>query len=239
LIAVTVPAHNEVRFIEKAVEALLRATASFEDEFRIVIAEDGSTDGTDRIAQTLADRNSRIVHIHADRKLGRGLALKNAWNQIDADIYVYVDCDLATDMKYYPRLINLAKQGYDLVTGSRYKKGAKVQRPTLRDFASKIYNTTVRLMFKTQVFDHQAGFKAFSKRLVANLLDQCKSTDWFWDTEIIIRARQEGYRCTEFPVEWEERRRKKTPIARLAKDIYVHGKGLLRMRTRGERVQQY
>ena len=239
MIAVTVPAHNEVRFIEKAVEALLRATASFKDEFRIVIAEDGSTDGTDRIAQTLADRNSRIVHIHADRKLGRGLALKNAWTQIDADIYVYVDCDLATDMKYYPRLINLAKQGYDLVTGSRYKKGAKVQRPTLRDFASKIYNTTVRLMFKTQVFDHQAGFKAFSKRLVANLLDQCKSTDWFWDTEIIIRARQEGYRCTEFPVEWEERRRKKTPIARLAKDIYVHGKGLLRMRARGERVQQY
>jgi hypothetical protein len=217
-------------FLRKAVETLKREAAMLRDDHRIVIAEDGSTDGTDKIAHELALRDSHVVHIHADRKLGRGLALKNAWSKVEGDVYVFVDCDLATDMKYFPMLVNAIKAGYDFATGSRYIKGATVRRPPLRYLTSKIYNLLIRATFKTGVYDHQMGFKAFSDRLVKDLLSSCESNGWFWDTEIIIRSRQKDYKCIEFPVEWEEKRGNKTPLMRLISDVYIHGKGLIRMK---------
>jgi glycosyltransferase involved in cell wall biosynthesis len=229
LIVITVPACNESKFLRKAVKTLLRETAALGDNYRIVIAEDGSTDGTDKIAHELANKNPHVIHLHADKKLGRGLALRKAWSKVEGDIYVYIDCDLASDMKYFPFLVNSIKKGYDLATGSRYIEGAKVRRPAIRYFTSKIYNWLIQAAFKTGMHDHQAGFKAFSERLVKDLMNSCKSTDWFWDTEIIIRSRQKGYKCVEFPVEWEEKRGNRTPLKRLISDVYVHGRGLIKM----------
>jgi glycosyltransferase involved in cell wall biosynthesis len=231
LIVATIPAHNERKFLEKAVETLLQETAALGSDYCIVIAEDGSTDGSDQIAKRLAADNPHVFHIHADRKLGRGLALKNAWKRVDGDVYAFVDCDLATDMKYYPQLIRSVMNGYDLATGSRYMSGAIVHRPPLRYTASRMYNLILQVVFRTHVYDHQLGFKAFSGRLVRNVMDRCESEDWFWDTEIIVRSIRAGYRCIEFPVEWEEKRGAKTPMKRLIKDIYIHGKGFLKLAT--------
>jgi glycosyltransferase involved in cell wall biosynthesis len=229
LIVATIPAHNEARYLEKTVETLLQETTALDDDCCIVIAEDGSSDGSDDIAERLARNNPRIIHVHADRKLGRGLALKNAWEKVHGDIYSFVDCDLATDMKYYPQLIGAIRNGYDVATGSRYMRGAVVRRPALRRFASRTYNLLIRAVFKTHVYDHQLGFKAFSAKVVGNLLDRCDSADWFWDTEIIVRSVHEGYRLIEFPVEWQEKRGTRTPLKRLVKDFYIHGRGFLRL----------
>jgi glycosyltransferase involved in cell wall biosynthesis len=195
-----------------------------------VIAEDGSTDGTDIVAESLESLYPRVIHFHSSQKLGRGLALKRAWNKLDADIYVFVDCDLATDMKYFPKLINSIREGNDLATGSRYIKGAKVDRPFLRDATSRVYNSLIRMIYKNKVYDHQIGFKAFSKRLIKDELNNCKSDDWFWDTEIIIRSIHDNYKYVEFPVEWEEKKGRRTPLKRLISDIMIHGMGIIRLK---------
>jgi len=231
LIVVTVPAYNESRNLRKCVELLLQETPPLGEEFCVVIAEDGSTDGTDIIAQGLERMYPTVIHLHAARKLGRGLALKRAWNKVEGDIYVYVDCDLATNMKYYPRLINSIREGNDLATGSRYMEGAKVHRPLLRELTSRLYNTLIRMMFKDHVFDHQIGFKAFSNRLISDSLNKCKSTGWFWDTEIIVRSIHNNYKCIEIPVEWEEKKRKKTSLKRLIADVMIHGAGLIGLKS--------
>lgn len=231
MIVVTVPAHNESENLRKCVETLLQKTSQLEEEFCIVIAEDGSTDGTDTIAQSLEHMYSKVIHLHAARKLGRGLSLRRAWNKVEGDIYVYVDCDLATNMKYYPRLIDSIKKGNDLATGSRYMEGATVHRPLLRKLASRLYNKLIRIVFKDHVFDHQIGFKAFSNRLIMKNLNKIKSTGWFWDTEIIVRSIHNNYRFVEFPVEWEEKKGKRTPIRRLIKDVIDHGVGLIKLKS--------
>lgn len=212
-------------------ETLLQETPLLGEEFRIVIAEDGSSDGTNIIAQDLERTYPCVTHLHSNQKLGRGLALKHAWNKVQGDIYVFVDCDLATDMKYYPQLINSIREGNDLATGSRYIEGADVHRPFLRELVSRTYNTLIRAMFKDHVYDHQIGFKAFSNKLVKNLLNECQSTGWFWDTEIIVRSVHGNYRCVEFPVEWEEKKGKRTPIRRLISDVMIHGAGLIRLKS--------
>jgi len=231
LIVVTVPAYNELKNLRKCVESLLQETLPLNEEFCIVIAEDGSTDGTDVVAKCLEGMHSRVIHFHSAQKLGRGLALKRAWSKVDGDIYVFVDCDLATDMKYFPQLINSIREGNDLATGSRYIKGAKVNRPFLRDFTSRIYNRLIRMMYKDKVFDHQIGFKAFSKRLIKDELNNCKSDDWFWDTEIIVRSIHDNYKYVEFPVEWKEKQRKNTSLRRLIMDVMIHGVGIIRLRS--------
>jgi glycosyltransferase involved in cell wall biosynthesis len=231
VIVVTVPAHNETRNLQKCVETLVQQLPSLNEEYRIVIAEDGSTDGTDVLAQKLTEMYPYVIHFHYPDKLGRGLALKRAWSKVDGDIYAFIDADLATDMKYFPQLINLIREGNDLATGSRYMKGATVDRPALRDFTSRVYNMLIRLLYKDKIFDHQIGFKAFSRRLIKNEMDKCISDTWFWDTEIIVRSVHKNYKCAEFPVEWKETQTKKTPIKRLFSDIRIHGTGILKLKS--------
>ena len=230
MIVVTVPAYNELQNLRKCVESLLHESLTLNEEFRIVIGEDGSTDGTDIVAESLESMHPRVIHFHSAQKLGRGLALKRAWNKLDADIYAFVDCDLATDMKYFPQLINSIREGNDLATGSRYIKGAKINRPFIRDFTSRIYNKLIRMMYKDKVYDHQIGFKAFSKRLIKDEMNNCKSDDWFWDTEIIVRSIHDNYKHVEFPVEWEEKKGKRTSLKRLLSDVMIHGQGIIRLK---------
>ena len=231
MIVVTVPAYNESKNLRKCVESLLQETVPLNEEFCVVIAEDGSTDGTDVVAKSLEGMHSRVIHFHSAQKLGRGLALKRAWSKVDADIYVFVDCDLATDMKYFPQLINSIREGNDLATGSRYVKGAKVNRPFIRDFTSRIYNRLIRMIYKDNVFDHQIGFKAFSNRLIKDELNNCRSDDWFWDTEIIVRSIHDNYKYVEFPVEWKEKKGRRTSLKRLVSDVMIHGVGMIRLRS--------
>lgn len=226
-IVATLPCHNDAAFLEKAVDAMKKGLVSHGDDYLIVIAEDGSTDDSAELAGILASSDPRIVHIHDEKKLGRGRALMNAWERFDGEIYAYIDCDLATDMSFFPQLIGYIEEGYDLATGSRYVEGAVTTRPFLRGIASKAYNWIIRVVFNDGILDHQCGFKAFSRGMVEHILKENRDGDWFWDTEAIVLARRGGFRLVEFPVAWKEKKGRRTPLKRLLKDIWVHGKGLM------------
>jgi hypothetical protein len=181
------------------------------------------------LAKKLASSVSNIVLIHEDRKLGRGRALMNAWEKFDGEIYAYIDCDLATDMSFFPNLIEYIDTGYDLATGSRYIEGAICTRPHLRGITSMAYNKIIQLMFKDDIRDHQCGFKAFSRAMVEHILKVCRNDDWFWDTEAIVLARRDGFKLVEFPIVWEEKKGERTPLKRLFKDFWIHGKGIFNL----------
>jgi glycosyltransferase involved in cell wall biosynthesis len=228
-LVIILPAHNEARFLAKAVDETAYYAEKICKNWIIVIAEDGSTDGTTQLAYELERTRKNVKVVHSDMKLGRGQAVKRVMRIFDADIYAYLDVDLATDMRFFPKLIDSIKKGYDIVTGSRYIKGAIVSRPILRLLVSKIYNLLVRLLFQSKISDHQCGFKAFSKRVRDELLDECVSDDWFWDTEILVLAAKKNYKIEEFPVYWTEKRYGKTPLRRLLNDVRIHGVDLLRL----------
>ncbi|MCW4031130.1 MAG: hypothetical protein NWE80_02065, partial [Candidatus Bathyarchaeota archaeon] len=114
---------------------------------------------------------------------------------------------------------------------SRYIKGAKTNRPFIRDLTSRVYNRLIRMIYKDKVYDHQIGFKAFSKRLIKDELNNCKSDDWFWDTEIVVRSIYNNYKYVEFPVDWEEKKGRRTSLKRLVSDVMIHGLGLIRLKS--------
>ena len=230
MIVITVPACNESKNLRNCIDTLLKETSQLGEDFRILIAEDVSTDGTDVIAQELEQTHKQVVHLHSPHKLGKGLALKKAFNAVDADIYAFIDCDLATDMKYFPKLINSIREGNDLAMGSRYMRGADADRAVSRDLPSRVYNTLIRLLFKDRVLDHQIGFKAFSSRLIKDVLNECSSTGWFWDTEIIIRSVNNNYRIVEFPVEWTEKKAGKGSL-KMVTDVAIQNvRGIIELK---------
>ena len=228
-VVVTIPVYKDTTFLRRAVEAVEEITPQIAPGFALLILEDGSDSSP--LVNELASAYGNVVYIQHDQRLGRGRALREGWKNIDGDVYLYIDVDLATDLtklNAYRDLI-MSHPEFDLVTGSRYVPGSETSRPQLRRLASVTYNQMVRLFFRTGVHDHQCGFKSFSRKLVHVLSAESKSDSWFWDTEVLVLARKLGFKIGEIPVYWTEKKASRTPLARLMKDVWIHGSGLMRL----------
>jgi glycosyltransferase involved in cell wall biosynthesis len=206
------PACNERENLENAVRKTTQALEKITNSYEIIIAEDGSTDGTDRIAARLSSEYPFVKHIHRDKRLGRGRALKNAFAESTGRILVYMDVDLATGIGHLRTLIESVRGDYDFATGSRMLPESKVSRKLSRQVASKSYNFIVRLFLDSKISDHQCGFKAARREPLFEILDEVNATHWFWDTELLVRALRKGYRVKEIPVEWNHKGRTKVKL---------------------------
>ncbi len=226
-VSVVFPAYNEVDYLEPAVEKTVQALKEFTSSFELIIAEDGSTDGTAERSEELAQKYPFVKHIHGEQRLGRGTALTNAFKQSRGEVLVYMDLDLATDLKHLKPLVGaIAHEGYDFATGSRMMPESKVERTLRRSLTSKFYNFMVRAILGSKLRDHQCGFKAFKREPMLRLLDEVTDRHWFWDTEIFVRAARKGYKIKEIPVEWKSGRKTKV---NLTKDSFSMGKQVLRL----------
>jgi hypothetical protein len=203
MVSVVLPAYNEAKRLEVAVEKISQTLKEDEYLYEIIIAEDGSTDGTAEKAEELAQKYPYVRHIHREKRLGRGAALNNAFRQCNGEVFVYMDLDLSTDLKSLKPLVDaIIVEGYDFSTGSRMLPDSRVQRTLGRSISSESYNFLVRHMLGSKIMDHQCGFKAFKKEAVLSLLGEVEATHWFWDTEILVQAHCHGFKIKEIPVEW-------------------------------------
>jgi uncharacterized protein (TIRG00374 family) len=228
-VSVVLPSYNEEDTIQQTVEVTLETLASFlpADAFEVIVAEDGCEDRTPEIASRLADEDARVRHFHSDERLGRGGALERAFRAADGETLVYFDTDLATDMRHLEELVESVRTGgYDVATGSRRMPGRKQDREPERGVASTGFNTLVRLFLRSDLYDHQCGFKSFDRAALFELLDEVGDDHWFWDTEVLIRAQRRGYRVKEFPVDWEPQGDTKVDLVR---DVFGMGSQILRV----------
>jgi glycosyltransferase involved in cell wall biosynthesis len=206
-VSVVFPAYNEVDYLEPAVEKTAQALTEFTRSFELIIAEDGSTDGTAERSAELAKEYPFVRHIHGEKRLGRGTALSNAFRQSSGRILVYMDVDLATNIEQLKSLVKaVEEEKFDFAVGSRLLAESKVERSRTRQISSKSYNFLVRAMLGSKLKDHQCGFKAFKREALMPLLDEVAARHWFWDTELLVRAARKGYAIKEIPVEWKSPR---------------------------------
>ncbi|OGO43266.1 MAG: glycosyl transferase [Chloroflexi bacterium RBG_16_57_9] len=226
---VVIPVYNEERDLPRSVTTLhvfLKENCPY--RWRVVIADNASTDRTLELAQELSQRYPEVTYIHLEQK-GRGRALRTAWTSSDADFVSYMDVDLSTNLNAFPQLIDaLVKDSYHVAIGSRLKKGAMVTRQWKREIISRMYNLLIKLMFPSRRFsDAQCGFKALSRQAVCKLVPLVKDQAWFFDSELLLRAEQHGYKIFEVPVEWIEDLDSRVKIGKTAwEDV----KGLARVR---------
>ena len=228
---VVIPVYNEVKVLEQSVQRTLElfdANPNF--DWHVVVADNGSTDGTGKLAQELATRDPRVHALLLTIK-GRGVALRKAWTESTADVVAYMDVDLSTDINQLPKLISMvADGGCDVAIGSRLARGSKTDRQLKREITSRGYVMMIRATFpKLRITDAQCGFKALSRHTADTIVPKIENRMWFFDTEMLILAHQAGLRICELPVRWVEDRDSKVHIVKTAmEDI----RGLLRMRLR-------
>jgi len=226
-VSVILPAYNEAKRIRESVAITANTLKEITPNFEIIIAEDGSTDGTAGIADELSRTHEYVKHLHSDARQGRGRALNRAVKFASGDIICYIDVDLATDMKHLSELIDAIRyEGYDFSTGSRMMPESDVKRPLKRGLASKGFNLFTRTLLGSKLYDHQCGFKGFKRESLFDLLDSIEDDHWFWDTELLVRAQHEGYKVKEFPVVWRHGGATKV---NLTKDVFGMGSQILRL----------
>ena len=205
-VSLVFPAYNEVEGLERAVAVAEIELAKIATTYEIIVAEDGSSDGTAELAEHLAQNHAVVRHLHNDERLGRGRALTRAFRESRGEILAYMDVDLSTETSSLRTLIDSIREGWDICTGSRMLSESIVKRSRTRNLSSWAYNSLIRLLFNTGVHDHQCGFKAFNYRSLFAILSDVEDTHWFWDTEVLAIASCRGYRIREIPVTWVEDR---------------------------------
>jgi glycosyltransferase involved in cell wall biosynthesis len=202
---IVIPVLNEAHVLRKSVETVLQfCRTHLSYGWNIVVVDNGSTDGTQKVAQQLTKEHPEVRFIHLLQR-GRGRALRSAWLQSKADVVCYMDVDLSTGLDHLPDLLDsILVDGYDLSTGSRLMRQSRTTRSFKREIISRIYNLMVKSVLLTKFSDAQCGFKAVSRRAVEALVPKVEDQSWFFDTELLVLAEKQGYRIKDIPVVWLE-----------------------------------
>src|SRR3954470_2762510 len=184
-VEVVVPVYNEERGLRASVARLHSYLASeFPFSWRIVIADNASSDRTLEVARELAERFEGVELMQLRAK-GRGRALRAAWLASPARVVCYMDVDLSTDLRALLPLVAPLISGHsDVAIGTRLSHSARVRRGPKRELISRGYNLLLRTALRAGFSDAECGFKAVrtdvARRLVPTVVDE----GWFFDTEL-------------------------------------------------------
>ncbi len=165
--------------------------------FRILLIDDGSTDGSWEAMCALRDAHAYVDLIRFRRNLGKTTALAVGFERIAGDIAITMDGDLQDDPKEIPRLLAKLDEGYDLVCGWKERR----QDPWHKTFPSRVFNAGIAKAFGLPLHDVNTGFKAMRMK-VAKQLPMRGNLHRF----IPVLAAHFGHRVTEIPVAHHPRR---------------------------------
>jgi dolichol-phosphate mannosyltransferase len=216
---VIIPTYNEKENISNIVQQVME----FEQQFHVLIVDDGSPDGTGLIIKNLQQQYpSRLFLIERQGKQGLGTAYIAGFKWGIAAGYDYLfemDADFSHNPKDLVHLYNAcATGGADVSVGSRYVKGGKVENwPWDRIFISKGGSLYARLIIWLPVRDTTAGFVCYKRKVLQNLnLDNIKFIGYAFQIEMKYRAWQLGFKIKEVPITFIDR---KEGVSKMSKGI--------------------
>jgi dolichol-phosphate mannosyltransferase len=202
---VVIPTFNERDNLRPMVENVFGQAL----DLGITIVDDNSPDGTGALADSLAKEFSRIHVIHREKKLGLGTAYAEGFNYAlttDAELIFEMDADLSHDPAYLPEFIRWSKK-YDLVMGSRYINGVRVEGWRFRRLLmSKLANIYISYLMLIPVWDCTTGYRCYHRRVLESVdLDALHSEGYSFQIEMTHHAYVNGFAIREIPVIFRER----------------------------------
>ncbi|MDX1690544.1 MAG: glycosyltransferase family 2 protein [Acidimicrobiia bacterium] len=201
-ISVVVPIHNEAAYLPSAVPELLAELDPLPARCEVLLCENGSTDGTVRVAEQLAARDDRVRVITLPEP-NYGAAMRAGFGESSGDWVVNFDIDYFSG-EFLAEALRLGETA-DLVLASKRVPGSDDQRGGLRRMGTLVFNLLLRALFGSKVSDTH-GMKAVRRDVVSEIAPQVVSTLDLFDTELVIRAERAGYRIREVPAVVEEQR---------------------------------
>jgi len=202
---VVIPTYNEAETITPLLEAVRTAAPAVD----VLVVDDGSPDGTGKLAEDAATRLGQIEVLHREAKSGLGTAYRAGFARGLAqgyDAFVEMDADFSHDPSALPGLLELAED-YEVVIGSRYVPGAAIPNWTIARLAlSRGGNLYASVLLSLRVTDSTAGFRVY-RRSVLERMDYAsvRADGYAFQIEMTYRARGAGASIKEVPITFIDR----------------------------------
>jgi dolichyl-phosphate beta-glucosyltransferase len=245
-LSLIIPAYNEEQRLPALLEALEAeaepaAAAAGMELVESLIVDDGSEDRTAAILREAAERDRRIVPVHAyEGNRGKGGAFAAGVAHARGDYVLLADVDLSTPLAELPKLSEAIRAGADIAIGSRAVPGAVVERgPRHRKVLGATFNGTVRLLTGLRLRDTQNGFKLFPTEETRRLLAGQTCPGFAFDVELLMRADQAGMEIAEVPIRYVHDERSSVRVGSASMEMLRDVSRLayrLRLRRPGDRA---
>lgn len=161
-LSVVVPVFNEEASVRALVEAVTAALGD-QDSWELILVDDGSRDETVRIAEAIAQGDSRVQLVRLARNYGQTAAMQAGFDHARGDVIVSMDGDLQNDPRDIRCLVDTLRKGYDLVVGYRERRQDKL---LTRKIPSRVANLLVRWVTGLAIRDNGCSLKAYRRELL-------------------------------------------------------------------------
>ncbi len=211
-LSLVIPAYNEALRLHSSLEKALNFLAVTHPSFEILLVDDGSSDSTVEIANTIAGNDPRL-RVMSIPHAGKAAAVRAGMNAAAGQVVAFTDADLATPLSYLTEFIAIATNGADVVIGSREGMGSRrIGEPWYRHVMGRVFNRMVQLLVLPGIEDTQCGFKLFRRESMRAILDRALLYQGgqtvvgprvtAFDVELLVIARSLGFTIVTEPVVW-------------------------------------
>ncbi len=201
--SIVIPVYNEAQIVRASALELTGKLDALGWDYELILAQNGSKDGTQAILAALDAEKPRIRHID-ESEPNYGKALRRGILEAKGRIVFCDEIDLC-DTDFYLRALPLLEQGADMVVGSKAMRGANDKRPWLRRFATRVINLLLRIATGFKGTDTH-GLKAFKRERTIDVVNACMIDRDLFASELVIRAGRMGRDVREIPIALDEKR---------------------------------
>ena len=201
-IAIILPAYNEALTISKVIQEFHSAMP----DANIYVVDNNSSDATHQLALKTFKDMGILGRVIREPRQGKGNAVRRAFLEVDADVYVMVDADLTYPASRLKDLIDPVVQGEaDMVVGDRHSLGGYRQenKRHFHSFGNALVTTLVNRLFRAQLVDIMSGYRVFSRKFVKNYAILVEGFEI--ETDITLHSLDKRYRIKEIPIEYQDR----------------------------------
>jgi dolichyl-phosphate beta-glucosyltransferase len=203
-LSIVIPAYNEESRITSTIRDIVNYCRARPLSFELILVDDGSRDGTSSVGRLLSAEFSEVRLIRLAMNHGKGYAVRTGIINAVGRTILFTDADGATPICELERLEAALESGADMAIGSRAVRamGVQVQAKLYRHLIGRTFHFLVEWLADAGVKDTQCGFKLFHSRVGQDLFSRMRMNGFSFDVEVLLMARQRGYRVAEVPVNW-------------------------------------
>jgi dolichyl-phosphate beta-glucosyltransferase len=215
-LSIVIPAFEEEGRIGASVDKILHYLAGKPFAAEVIVVDDGSADRTSDVARKALEGRVPYRLIRLDDNRGKGAAVKAGVLASAGRAVLFTDADLSAPIDELDKFLPRLDEGFDVVIGSRAIPGCDIRVPQARprQAMGRFFNRLVRLFVMKGCQDTQCGFKLFRREAALDLFTRLGTAGFAFDVEVLLLARELGYRIAEVPVVWCDSRPSRVRMVR-------------------------
>ncbi len=192
-LSVFFPCYNEIESIPKLLEGASRFLPTITKKLQIILVDDGSTDGTKELAESMVQRYPNLLYVRHEKNAGYGQALKTGIESSVHDWVFWTDGDLQFDITQLEKFVKETEKS-DAIIGYRAHRADTF----IRKVNGELYTRLINILFKLEVRDIDCAFKLIKRKQLENVSITTSSA--FTSSEILIKLKKNGVRLSQLPV---------------------------------------